>query len=56
MRWGVAIRGWRGEHGWSQPIKSQVALAHLGEDPNVDDVHRGRLIVYFVEDPDVARM
>ncbi len=37
-------------------IRFRVALAYLGDDPNVDDVHRRRLIVYFVEDPDVARM
>jgi hypothetical protein len=31
-------------------------LADLADDPNVDDVHRRRLVVYFVEDPDVARV
>lgn len=30
--------------------------ADLSDDPNVDDVHRRRLIVYFVEDADVARV
>ena len=28
----------------------------LRDDPNVDDVHRRGLIVYFVEDPDAARV
>src|SRR5215471_17213024 len=50
-----AARGWRGEHGWPRLTKARVALADLGDDPNVDDVNRRRLIVYFVEDPDVAR-
>jgi hypothetical protein len=50
---GMAIRGWRGGRGWLRPMRARAALADLGDDPNVDDVHRRRLIVYFVEDPDV---
>jgi hypothetical protein len=30
-------------------MRSRAALADLGDDPDVDDVHRRRLIVYFVE-------
>jgi hypothetical protein len=39
------IRGWRGEHGWPRLIRSQAAWADLGDDPNVDDVYRRRLVV-----------
>jgi len=45
-----------GEHSWPPLIRSRAALADLGDDPNVDDVHRRCLIVYFVKDPDVARV
>jgi hypothetical protein len=31
-----------------------TSAAALGEDPNVDDVHGRRLIVYFVENPDLT--
>ena len=45
-----------GEHSWPPLIRSRAALADLGDDPNVDDVHRRRLIVYFVKDTDVTRV
>jgi hypothetical protein len=56
MEIGMAICGWRGERGWPRLMRFRLALADLGDDPNVDDVHRRRLIVYFVEDPDVTRV
>jgi hypothetical protein len=44
---GMASTAGRGQ--WSRAV-----LADLGDDPNVDDVHRRRLIVYFVENPDLT--
>jgi hypothetical protein len=35
-------------------MRCRAALAALGGYPNVDDVDRRRLIVYFVEDPDLT--
>jgi hypothetical protein len=49
----MAIRGWRGEHGWPGLIRSQAALTDLGDDPDIDDVYRRRLVVYF---PDKLRL
>jgi len=48
--------GLRREHSWPQLIRSRAALADLGNDSNVDDVHRRCLMVYFVKDSDVARV
>jgi hypothetical protein len=45
-----------GADGYEFPASYWAAPADSGDDPDVDDVHRGCLIIDFVEDPDVARV